>query len=267
MQPHNPYAPPTAAVADIVESRSAGDDRLIPNGRRRPALNGVEWIAASWRIFKEHPGKWILAVLLGYGLTVALSFIPFVNIVVTLLGPMLTAGFAAMAHATERNRPVSLTDLLAGFGDGPRRSLLVLGALYTGFWLATILVLVGMDGSKWAALIGTGNPEALTGNLPVLLGYMLMMTVVGLLVSLAPPLIVLNGLGATEALRMSAAGGLKNVLPGVVCALTFVPILFMSALPIGLGLLVSIPMLVISIYSAYRDIFLEPGANSSDAVS
>jgi uncharacterized membrane protein len=261
MEPRNPYAPPSAFVHDVVDVQPAGrEDTLAPDGRVRPAGSGVEWIAVSWRLFKERPGLWILAVLLGYGAIMAASLIPWVNLAILVVGPLLSAGFAALAHAVHREESVGLGRLFVGFQRGTS-SLLLVGLAHFALWAACIGVFVLIDGSIWLEIAaGTGDPFALQGRLPLLFGYMVATILIGLFIAFAPILVVLNGLPPLAAMRMSFLGCLKNILPGLVCLITFVPILILSVLPLGLGLLITFPLLIITIYSAYRDIFLVPAA-------
>ena len=74
---------------------------------------------------------------------------------------------------------------------------------------------------------------------------------------MAIPLIALHGVSAGSAMKMSLIGSFKNILPGIVygvCASLFI---FVSIIPVGLGLLVSIPVMMITTYPVYRDIFVE----------
>ena len=258
MDPRNPYAPPTALVDDIAHPRpAAGDDTLIPYGRRRPAGNGVEWIAASWSLFKLRPGLWIGAVVLGYGVLLLASLVPYVNLVTSVCSPLLTAGFVAMAHASHRGELSGLGHLFEGFRrqTGP---LILLGVLYICLFGAFTGILVLWDGPFWFQMIlGTGDPQALEGRLLMLLLYILVVSAIGLAMVFAPALVLINGVSPVAAVKMSLVGNAKNVLPGLVCAVTFIPLLLVSVIPLGLGLLVTAPMMFITIYTAYRDIFLE----------
>jgi uncharacterized membrane protein len=71
----------------------------------------------------------------------------------------------------------------------------------------------------------------------------------------SPALVLLDGMGPMEAIRQSFHGSLKNMLPLSVYGLVALGLLFLGAIPLGLGLLVVWPILTAAIYAAYRDIY------------
>src|SRR5699024_8206828 len=73
----------------------------------------------------------------------------------------------------------------------------------------------------------------------------------------APALIMLNGVAPTEALKMSFVGCLRNILPMLIYGLICTILLIAGALPLFLGWLVVYPIFICSIYTAYRDIYLD----------
>lgn len=82
--------------------------------------------------------------------------------------------------------------------------------------------------------------------------YMISVVPITAATYLAIPLIVLQGLSPSSAITMSFIGSMKNIVPGVifmVCSIVFV---IVSIVPAGLGLLVSIPILMITNYTVYR---------------
>ena len=73
----------------------------------------------------------------------------------------------------------------------------------------------------------------------------------------APALITLQNLAPTEAIKASFTGCWKNFLAGLVYFILTVVLMFVAALPFGLGLLVALPMFMVSVYAGYRDIYIE----------
>jgi uncharacterized membrane protein len=80
---------------------------------------------------------------------------------------------------------------------------------------------------------------------------------VGLAAYLAPQLIVLHDQPALTAMKMSFAGTMKNILPGLVFGLCAFGLVIVSMIPLFLGLLITGPILAITAYTVYRDIFVE----------
>jgi uncharacterized membrane protein len=70
-------------------------------------------------------------------------------------------------------------------------------------------------------------------------------------------LVIFHRLSAVGAMKMSLIGSTKNILPGIVFSVCAMLFLILSIIPLGLGLLVSIPVLMISSYTVYRDVFVE----------
>jgi hypothetical protein len=257
---HNPYMPPSAAVEDA--RTPLGDDELIPGGRRRPLLHGWSWIGAGWALFRHQPGMWILSVVLFYGALVAVGFasiaIPFANFIVSPLGVVLWAGFMAAAHRAHRGEYFNLGELFAGFRKR-LGSLLLLGLVYIA---GIVAISVGLSlAAGWGMSLGFAGghvtPEA-PNFWPVWGAYMAATLLWATTVMFAPALMYLNDVPMFSAMKMSITGCLKNILPVLLFFVVYLVLLLVSALPLFLGLLVTLPVGVAAFYGAYRDIFLRP---------
>jgi uncharacterized membrane protein len=73
----------------------------------------------------------------------------------------------------------------------------------------------------------------------------------------APALVALDDMKALTAMKLSFMGCLKNLLPFTVYGLLAMVLLFIGSLPMGLGLLVVLPLLTAALYSSYRDIYYD----------
>lgn len=258
MDERNPYAPPTAAVRDVVEVAPSGPDhRYVENGQSRPIDHGLKWIATSWQIFRRNPGLWILALIVGYGTMLALAFVPVVSVLVRIGSAMVLAGFAAMADASRRGDLSGLNPLFAGFRR-QTASLLILGVASAILLTVPLLVLAAIDGPAWVQIgFGYRDPALYQGRLLLLFAYSMVTSVLGLLIVFAPALVLLDGLQPLAAMRASAVGVIKNLLPGILCAFVFAVLFVASIIPLALGLFVTVPMMLILFYAAYHDIFHE----------
>jgi uncharacterized membrane protein len=87
----------------------------------------------------------------------------------------------------------------------------------------------------------------------------LVMLVVGLVVGMAfwfaPGLVILGGMAPVDAIKASFAGSLKNIVPMILYTVIYFVAAIVATIPFGLGWLVLIPLLMITIYASYRDIF------------
>ena len=258
MDERNLYAPPTAAVRDIVEVATSGQDyRYVENGQSRPIDHGLGWIATSWQIFRRNPGLWILALIVGYGTMLALAFVPVVGVLVRIASAIVLAGFAAMADASRRGELSGLDLLFAGFRR-QTASLLILGTASAILLAVPFLVLAAIDGPAWLQIgIGYRDPALYEGRLLLLFAYSMVTSVLGLLIVFAPALVLLDGLQPLAAIKASVLGVIKNLLPGILCAIVFGVLFVASIIPLALGLFVTVPMMMIVVYAAYHDIFHE----------
>jgi uncharacterized membrane protein len=109
----------------------------------------------------------------------------------------------------------------------------------------------GLDAQDPATLLQVLGPGVLIG---LLVGLLLFIPL-SMAMLFSPALVLLDGMGPMEAIRQSFHGSLKNMLPLSVYGLAALGLLFLGAIPLGLGLLVVWPILTAAIYAAYRDIY------------
>jgi uncharacterized membrane protein len=74
----------------------------------------------------------------------------------------------------------------------------------------------------------------------------------------APALVYFHGMQPLAAMKASFAAGAKNWLVMMIFGIFLVVAGFFAMLPIGLGLLLLLPVFSAAVYASYRDIF--PGA-------
>src|SRR4051812_40943270 len=103
---HNPYSPPTAAVEDARPLLIEGT--FVPDGRRRPIGHGWEWIAAGWALFRRQTFMWVISFILFYAIVAVLAFVPFARLAGRSFGPLMAAGFMAMADKAHRHEQFTL---------------------------------------------------------------------------------------------------------------------------------------------------------------
>jgi uncharacterized membrane protein len=260
--PKNPYAPPVAPVGDGDPLGGPSElGRFVPYGRTLAAGRGAAWIGDAWRLLRAQPGMWAAALILMLVAYIVLSLIPLVNIFVQFVGPFAYAGLALAADEQRRTGNFELRSLLGGF-ERHTVPLLIVGV---ATFLAGILFLVVL-----AMFLGTDILGTMTGGfkpepstvmtlrfwLAVMIGLALMLPVI-CATYLAPQLIVLHDQPALIAMKMSLAGTVKNVLAGLVFGLCALGMLIVSMIPLMLGLLITVPILAITNYTVYRDIFVD----------
>ena len=258
IDPSNPYAAPTAPVADVPPEAEAG--RFVPGGRAVPSGNGWQWIVQGFALFQASPWIWIVNLVILLGIMLVLAVLPIVgNVALNLLYPVFGAGLMLGCQALTQGEPLEIAHLFAGFKD-KTGDLVMIGVLYLVGMLAIAFVTALFAGLGMVSLLfsargmGSVNPTALLLALLVMAALMIPLLMA---VWFAPALVVFHDVKPLDAMRQSFQGCLKNIVPFLVYGVIGLVIGILATIPIGLGWLVWGPTVVASIYVSYRDIFLE----------
>jgi uncharacterized membrane protein len=258
----NPYAAPRTHVEDIPDDLP--DGQFIPDGRGVPAGNGWRWIADAWRFMG--PQRWVFigVVLLFWVLILAASFVPLLGgIAVTLFSPVFSGGIMLGCEAVRRGEQLEVGHLFAGF-QRHFGKLVALGAISFGLGMViAIVVLVIVGVSLGGALFSGTEPtpeQILALGLPMVLAVLVALAIsipIYMFLWFAAPLIVLADREIGAALGMSFQACLKNIVPFLVWSVIVVLLAIPATIPIFLGWLLLGPVLTVSIYTGYRDVFYE----------
>ena len=74
----------------------------------------------------------------------------------------------------------------------------------------------------------------------------------------APALVVLHDMEPAAAMKASFVACLRNTLPFLLYSVILTLLSLLALIPVGLGLLLFAPVVLASIYCAYRDIYFLP---------
>jgi uncharacterized membrane protein len=257
----NPYAAPRTRVEDVQEQLPDGD--FLPEGRGVSAGNGWRWIADAWAFSGQQRWTFIGVFLLLAVIQIGAQFVTIIGpLAVALLSPVLTGGFVLGCEAVRRGESLEVGHLFAGFQRHSGK-LIALGALSLAFGIVAGLIMILIVGTSFLPLMAGAepNPDEVIGMLvPLLLAVLVIMAVsipVSMAMLFAPPLIVLNDLDLGSALKTSFFACLKNILSFLIWSLAVLVLGFFASLPLFLGWLLLGPVLMVSLYIAYRDIFYE----------
>lgn len=262
---HNPYQPPKADVTPLPDEHR-GD--FVPGGRTVPAGNGVTWISRCWSLFASSPGIWILNILILIIISIVLGAIPIVgSLASAILSPIFYGGLALGCRSIDEGRGFRIEHLFAGFKEkaGP---LAIVGLIS----LCLVVGIVIVMGILAAVVVGPGLLQAMSDpaaqatffaaqglKLVVLLLLCLAIFIpITMAIWFAPTLVVLQDLAPLEAVTHSFKGCLRNFMAFLLFGIVMLVLLIVAIIPVGLGLLVVIPMIYASTYVAYRDIFVQP---------
>ncbi len=224
-----------------------------------PAGRGALWLAESFRMFRLSPLRWLGLCAGWVSITFVLVLIPFLGgVIANFLQPAFFASFAITAYKQAAGERIVMADLFSGFRRN-MRALVNLGALMLLLEIAIFALMAALGlpvaGEPDRRFTMTEYVEALSGKEWILaIGFLLTVIVKGAL-WFAPPLIAFHGMSTTHAIRWSVYAALSNLGPMMVYGAALLGLFFLGMLPWGIGLIVVLPMTVISTFVAYREVF------------
>ncbi len=261
MSEQNPYQVPSANVEGPSPSGGElGEPRAVGIGR------GWGWLADAFGLFAASWGIWIVNFLILAVLIILMSLIPIVGALATsLLSPVFLAGFMVGCRAIDDGGKLEVAHLFAGFSRNTG-TLVGVGALYLVATMVAMVIAGGLMvlmGADMAALSesAAGMPDSGPQGAP-LIPVLVMLIVFALFIPVimaywfAPALVVLHDRGVIESMVLSFKGCLRNILPFLLYGVIAMVLLVVASIPLMLGLLVMMPVLIASVYTAYRDIYL-----------
>jgi uncharacterized membrane protein len=225
------------------------------------AGQGPRWIAEAFRIYRAQPLVWSALSLGWIVMSFGLLLVPIVGgIAVNLLQPVFFASFAITARKQLRGERVEMGDLFLGFRAN-LRALVNVGMVELGAAFVVVLALTMIAGPLEAPVEpgATVTSEDLARIIQdkgwyILAGFLMIALVKGAL-WFAPPLIAFHGLSALHAIRWSLYAALSNAGAMVAYLIALTLLYLAAALPWGLGFIIVLPMMVLSTFTGYRDVF------------
>lgn len=239
----------------------------LPPIRRVGVGHGVRWIADGWALFMRRPGLWLVTAFLQTLLILLVLLVPLLGQVgAHLLMPVLSAGLMVVAHRVQYNEPVAVADAFTGFREHAP-AVVNVGVWYMLGWMLIVALglLLGGGAALSGMAVGMETQYEWLGVVISVFGIILAVTISLLLVLplvmsvwLAPPLAVFHDISAMAAMRHSFAASWRS-LPAFIVAFFLVALmLFLTALTMGLALLVVIPIMAGATFAAYNDLFELP---------
>jgi len=226
------------------------------------ASRGAAWLGEAFKLFRRAPLAWISLCAGWLVITLGLLIIPFVGgVLANFLQPVFFASFAIAAYRQGAGESIVMGDLFAGFKRN-MRALVNLGALLllAEIVILALMALLGLPlaGSEERTLTIAEYVEVLKGKEWILAtGFLLTVIVKGAL-WFAPPLIAFHGMGTVQAMRWSLYAAISNLGAMILYGLALLALFMAAIIPWALGLFVVIPMMAISTYIGYREVFETP---------
>ncbi|UCH52186.1 MAG: DUF2189 domain-containing protein [Pseudomonadota bacterium] len=223
--------------------------------------DAVGWFAGGWRIFIRHPALWIVLGLIFLVTAVVLSLVPFLGgTALTLLSPVLTAGFLHAAREVDQGRPLQATHVFQGFKAKDKLTrLLALGGIAVLIWVVVFLALIVFIGGPMMRAMQDDMPaHAASIDAGTFIGLSLVVVVLTLAMMAllyATPLVMFRGIAVGKAMRSSFVACARNWLPLLVFGVLYGAVAVLASMPFMLGWLVLLPVTVAMLYRSYSQMY------------
>jgi len=239
----------------------------------RPAspADAVAWYQVGWRMFLRDPVMWVGMTVLFFVVAVVLNLVPLIGgLVFGLCTPTFGAGFLYAADQAHRRQPVSVLHLFQGFVNRETLNpLLILGLVPLAISLVGgLLIMLLLGGAAGVGAISQSDGAFLGMMLGG--GLLLPVVSVGLFAALvaaliyAIPLVFFHQADARDALKGSLEAAMRNALPLILFIVIYVVLSFLAMIPLGLGLLVLLPVMSGAVYASYRAVWTDLVSDQSD---
>ena len=226
------------------------------------ASRGAAWLGEAFKLFRGAPMQWMSLCAGWIAMTFALILVPFIGgVIASFLQPVFFASFAIAAFKQTAGERLVMGDLFSGFRRN-MRALVNLGAmlLLAEIAIFALMALLGLPvvSSSDNNFTIAEYAEQLKGKEWILAtGFILTVVVKGAL-WFAPPLIAFHGMSTVQAIRWSVYAAISNLGAMIVYGAALTGAFLAAIVPWGLGLLVVIPLMAISTYIGYREVFEAP---------
>lgn len=238
----------------MAPPRFTGESREVDPGAC------FDWLRQGWVMFLVNPGIWIGTTVLLLVILMAISIVPlFGQIAAHLLVPLFGAGMFRVCRHISDNQDPEIADLFAGFRHGAGELVMVGVFFAVGvFGIAFLAFLLVSGGVLGGAVTGkvAGFGFALGGVM--LAGLLVLVLSIPVIMATwyAPALVFFHDMKPLDAMKASFSAGAKNWLPMCIFGVFLVVALFFAMLPVGMGLLLLLPVFSGAVYASYRDIFV-----------
>jgi uncharacterized membrane protein len=170
------------------------------------------------------------------------------------------------ARKVEGGGTLDVADLFTAFRGERLTPLIVLGALFAAATLIIFLVAGMLGAGAMFGMMGGGMHRGSAGNLNGMMaamgaGFMALLVffLFGMLATaalwFAPALVVFRQMPPVDAVMTSLRAVFKNVLPFLIYGVIQLVLAVVASIPFGLGWLVLLPVMLLTVYVSYRDVF------------
>jgi uncharacterized membrane protein len=236
-----------------------------PELHRVDAGRATAWLTEGWRVFAAVPGVWIAITIVLIVIHLLLSVIPGIGqIASVLLTPVFAAGLMECSRTSTEGGALLFEQMFVGFRRNTANLVMVGVLTLVGFTLISIAAFTMLGVIGGTALLGAIQSgsfstielgSAFLALLLALLIWMLLALPLTMAIWFAPALVMFDGVAPFNAMKSSFRASLHNWLSLSIYGIVLFMLGIIAAIPFGLGFLVLIPVMAISVYLSYRDIY------------
>jgi uncharacterized membrane protein len=234
---------------------------------RLASERGLGWITDGWKLFAQAPGEWLLLTLVSLGVMLVTGMVPLLGSLASpFVSALVMAGLLRLGRAQQTGTKPGVGALFDILSDARLKPLLITTLIYVALCFAAILLVAmvfGLGGGAMALIGGAlgGEDAAIAGMggaaLMGVLVLILLITPVLAMYWFALPLVLFREMEPWEAMKTSLAAVLANMLPLLVYGLVGAVLGFLALIPFGLGLLVFVPVMLLSWLLSYQEMFAD----------
>jgi hypothetical protein len=251
---YTPNTPPPAEPNPATSMEPVYAPRTVIGDR------GAGWIMEAWDLYKQQAGQWLLLCFIGICALIIINLAqPVLPIINSLFGYVWSAGLLVASSANYRGDAVKATQLFAGFKlrllslMQARLIILAISIAIAALTMGSMVVQIAQAAKPEEAILAIGV-QRFAIRVLITLALVLPIQAAGFF---APALIAIGGSSVKAALIFSFQACVKNLWPLLIYSALWLVLGVLNIFTFGLGTLVLFPLFHLSIYLAYRDIFLQ----------
>lgn len=243
--------------------RSMPDD-VDPNGRPVTTSRIAQWLIGGTKAVFAQPTLWAALFALCASLLMLFRALPLLRPLVVLAAPLVAGALAYAQEQLRRGEPASFGEIFRAV-RAKSNALLAIG-LMSGAIVAIgyVVVIAAMNLSLLASIMTTGvramsisygGDTGVSGMLESLVNAPMFTIAIGA-AWFAPSLVMLHDVAPLEAMKASLNGAARNWSVAA-CYLVVLlgAVLLAPALPLFVSALIATPLMLLTFYGAYRDVF------------
>lgn len=234
------------------------------NIRSVPAGRGSQWIVEAFSLFKKNPLIWIVLHLILILIGAGLSILPAIGAyLLYLLTPLLLGGLMSAAKDIEAGQDIEIAHLFRGFRQNTSH-LITVGGVYLVGQVVISGVMITLGGPEFQKALREGvegidpasiTPEVATRIMMALLAGMVLFVPLAMATWFSPARVILDNQSGFAAMAESVRACLRNMQAFLIYGVLSLLLLIVASIPFGLGLVLWIPVMVLTMYTSYRDVF------------